>query len=260
MGQNASSAPNVRDPGRIIAHRGAKRVAPENTLSAFRKAAEQGVHWIEFDTCLLGDGTAVVHHDADLDRCSLAHGPLSALAAQDLAGIDMGTRFSEIYRGEPLPTLDQTLDLIEALSLHANLEIKPHDVAPQANAEAVAAHLAPRPWTRERIIVSSFCRASLAALRRMLPDQPLAMLFEAPPEDWARVVHDLNAAALHMDYRNLSETIMRETHREGLDLRVYTINRPELVAPFRDLGLTSVITDHPPLFLDEPDWAAWAQS
>ncbi|MEM7506233.1 MAG: glycerophosphodiester phosphodiesterase family protein [Pseudomonadota bacterium] len=259
MDASITTPPNVTDPGRIIAHRGAKRAAPENTLAAFRKAAEQGVRWVEFDVSLLGDGTAVVHHDATLDRCSLSTGPLSALGSADLEGVDMGARFSDLYRGEPLPTLAEALDLIEALGFHANLEIKPHEVAPAANAEATAKHLTERPWTRERIIVSSYCKATLHALRPILSGQPMAMLFESPPDDWLRVIRELNAAALHMDYRYLSEKIARAARREGVDLRVYTINRPELVAPFRDLGLTSVITDHPPLFLDNADWAAWAK-
>ena len=78
------------DPGRIVAHRGASRVAPENTLAAFREAAAQGARWIEFDVSLLGDGTPVIFHDPTLDRCTDATGPLGTGVATRAAGAGGG--------------------------------------------------------------------------------------------------------------------------------------------------------------------------
>ena len=68
--------PNVADPGRIMAHRGASLAKPENTLGAIRTAAAQGAWWIEFDVSLLGDGTPILHHDSTLDRCTDKSGAL----------------------------------------------------------------------------------------------------------------------------------------------------------------------------------------
>ncbi|MEL6477391.1 MAG: glycerophosphodiester phosphodiesterase family protein [Pseudomonadota bacterium] len=250
--------PNTADPGRIIAHRGASRTAPENTLAAFREAARQGVRWIEFDVSLLGDRQPVVHHDATIDRCSTSQGSLTHLRAADLAGIDMGSRHSAIYAGEPLPSLDQALDLIDRLEIFANLEIKPHDDPAEDLAEIVARALAERDWALDRVLVSSFSEPVLAAFRQRAPGQPIALLQSSPSPDWVARAKALSAAALHLDYRHLSETVLREARLAGLDLRVYTINNPDVVAPFREIGLTGVITDHPPLFLDAPGWAEWA--
>ena len=123
--------PDTDTPGRIVAHRGASRAAPENTLAAIRLASRQGARWLEFDTSLLGDATPVLHHDATLDRCTGATGPLDRLAAADLAGIDAGGWFGAQFAGEPLATLAQALDLFEELGLSANLEMKPHTAAPE---------------------------------------------------------------------------------------------------------------------------------
>ena len=84
---NLHGRPDTSTPGRIVAHRGASRIAPENTLSAFRVAAQQGARWLEFDVSLLGDNTPVLHHDATLDRCTDSAGPLDRLTASDLAAI-----------------------------------------------------------------------------------------------------------------------------------------------------------------------------
>lgn len=255
-------APNVNDPGRVVAHRGASQVAPENTLAAFRKAAEQGARWVEFDVSLLGDATPVVHHDGTLERCTNGAGRLGEMTVADLGRIDAGGWKSSLYAGEPLPRLEAALETLAELALHANLEIKPHDVAPGLNAEVVAQTLKfarkPGGSFEETIVVSSFDLESLEAFRVLMPDQPIALLYNDPPVGWQEDARRLRAAAVHMNYRYLTDEIGGDVAREGMDLRVFTINRPEVVAPFRDLGLTGVITDHPPIFLEDPDWRDWA--
>lgn len=245
--------PNVTDPGRIVAHRGASLIKPENTLGAFLAAKEQGAFWLEFDVSLLGDGTAVVHHDATLERCTSASGPLSAIGAVDLETIKVGGT-------EPLPTLNAALDLIERLGFYANLEIKCHDVPPGLIAETVARALERRPWTGTRIITSSFQHDALTALRALMPGAPLAVLYDKPADDWQAVLGRLDAAALHLEYTHLSQSLLRDAKRSSVDVRVFTINQPGLLVPFREMGLTGLMTDHPPLFLDDEGWAAWADA
>jgi glycerophosphoryl diester phosphodiesterase len=250
--------PDTSTPGHIVAHRGASRIAPENTLIAFRLAARQGARWLEFDVSLLGDGTAVVHHDATLERCSDAAGPLDQLTATDLAGIDAGRWFGVQFAGEPLATLGQALDLIAELGLSANLEMKPHGAPPEPMAQAVAAALDNHPWARARILVSCFNLGALEVLRRLMPDQPLAVLYKNPSADWPEVLAALRACSLHIWHEFLTKEILAQAQEHGYHLRVYTINEPPLMEPFRDGGLTGVITDHPPLFIDDPAWTAWA--
>ncbi|MBY8976336.1 hypothetical protein KHP62_10995 [Rhodobacteraceae bacterium NNCM2] len=254
------TTPTTSDPGRIIAHRGASRMAPENTLAAFREAHSQGVSWIEFDVSLIGDGTPIIHHDGTLDRCTNQSGPITSITAGDLPGITAGGWFSPRYSDEPLPRLDAALDLIGELDLYANLEIKTHDEAPERIAGVVETHLAQYSWSRDRIVVSSFEIPTLEAFRRLSPEQPVAVLWSDPPTGWQEVTRRLSASALHIDYRSITSELLLEAKREGLDLRVYTINQPDLMVPFRQAGLTSVITDHPPLFLEQPEWKAWSES
>jgi len=250
--------PDTDTPGRVIAHRGASRTAPENTLAAFRLASRLGASWLEFDVSLLGDGTPVLHHDATLDRCTDATGPLGRLVAADLAGIDAGGWFGAQYTGEPLATLAQALDLIGELGLSANLEMKPHNAAPEPIARAVAEALGSRPWARARILVSSYRPGALETLRRLMPDQPLAVLYKDPPAGWPEVLAALGACSLHIRHQYLTREILARARAHGVHVRVYTINEPARMAPFRAAGLTGVFTDHPPLFLDDPAWAAWA--
>lgn len=252
--------PNVSDPGRIIAHRGASQTCAENTLGAFREATRQGVNWIEFDVCLLGDQTPIVHHDATLERCTSASGSVTAIGAGDLGPINAAVRLGPDGVFEPLPTLEMVLDLIEELGLFANLEMKPHDGPVGALAAVVAEALSRRAWAGGRIITSSFILPELEAYRALAPEAPLAVLYGAPPPGWLKALKALDAAALHLDFRHLTQSLLEDAISRGLDVRVYTINEPDVMAPFREHGLTSVITDHPPLFLERADWAAWAKT
>ncbi len=251
--------PDTDTRGRIVAHRGASRGAPENTLAAFRLASRLGAQWLEFDVSLLCDATPVLHHDATLERCTDATGPLDRLAVTDLAGIDAGRWFGAQYAGEPLATLAQALDLIEELGLSANLEMKPHGAPPEAIARGVAEALASRPWARARILVSSYRLGALKALRRLMPDQPLAVLYKDPPAGWPEVLAALGACSLHVRHQYLTREILAAAREHGFHVRAYTVNEPARMEPFRTAGLTGVFTDHPPLFLDDPAWAAWAR-
>lgn len=244
---------------RIIAHRGASQVAPENTLPAFLAARAAGAQAVEFDVSLLGDGTPVVIHDGDLARTSDRQGPLSAIGAADLAGIDAGAWFAPRFAGTRIPTLSQTLDLLEAEGLSGNLELKAQGAPPEPLVEAVAAELARRDWAPARIVVSSFSTHALSGAAAACPRVPRAMLWTAPPEDWADRLAALGASALHVAAPHLDTALRNAAGAEGVALRVYTVNEPDTIATERGPGLDGVITDVPERFLRDQAWARWAK-
>jgi glycerophosphoryl diester phosphodiesterase len=153
---------NVRpqfDP-RIIAHRhGGALCWPENSLSGARAALRAGVTKIETDVHLTADGVPVIMHDDTVDRTTNGTGAVSGftLAQWQELRLDPGTWLAPGYPSEPVPTLDDLLDLLEPYpDVVLVLEIK---TLAAANA-AVAAVLA-RGWARERVWVSSFIQAAL---------------------------------------------------------------------------------------------------
>ncbi len=243
--------------GRVIAHRGASRAAPENTLAAFRAARAARARAVEFDVTLLGDGTAVVFHDATLDRCTNAQGPIAARSRADLAELDAGAWHSAAFRGERIPILADALETLAALGLSANLEMKPAEGGGEAIARAVASEIR---RAAVPLLVSSFDLGALAALGRLRPDVALAPLYDEPPDRWVAEARALGAAAMHMDHRRLTRAHLAAAGESGLDLRVYTPNDPAALAPLRLPGLSGVITDDPTLWLADAAWAAWARA
>jgi glycerophosphoryl diester phosphodiesterase len=96
----------------IFAHRGASAYAPENTLSAFVMALEQGADGVELDAKLSADGQVMVIHDATVDRTTNGHGRVKDLSLADLRSLDAGGFFAEKYRGEKVPTLEEVFEAL----------------------------------------------------------------------------------------------------------------------------------------------------
>ena len=117
-----------RQNPQIVCHRGANRVAPENTIAAAQAAFDRGASYVEVDVRTSADGALVVIHDATLDRTTNGHGPVAAITAPEVATLDAGAWFDQAYAGTRVPRLEQTLS-------HANgkgglyVEIKAADPA-----------------------------------------------------------------------------------------------------------------------------------
>ena len=107
----------------ILCHRGAKNYAPENTLPAFKTAIELGADGFELDTQLTSDGHVVVYHDPSVDRTTNGHGKLSSLTLAQVRELEAGSFFSEKYRGEKIPTLDEVFEIAGKRAI-INVELK----------------------------------------------------------------------------------------------------------------------------------------
>ena len=107
----------------VIAHRGACKVAPQNTIPAFQKAIEMGANGFENDVHVTKDGFLVVCHNHDIDETSNGTGAISDYTLEELRKFDFGSYFSEEFAGTKIPTLDEFLDLCGGLDV-INIEIK----------------------------------------------------------------------------------------------------------------------------------------
>lgn len=237
--------------GEVQAHRGASAIAPENTLAAFRLAAEQGAKWVELDVALSADGTLVVIHDDSVDRTSSGKGPLGNLSLAQIAALDAGSWFDQRFAGERIPTLAEVISALGELGLSANVEIKQHKHHKSLDqlVHAVQADISQRSAQTE-IMISSFDPEALRAMHGLEPDLEMAMLWGRPPEDWAGQLAAIPATTIHMHYKALSIGMLEETARRGIKVRAWTCNDPVQLISFWGAGLTGVITDNPALFLE----------
>ncbi|WP_084155803.1 glycerophosphoryl diester phosphodiesterase [Halomonas halocynthiae] len=243
------SHPHIKLP-RLIAHRGLSAHAPENTLSAVRAAHTAGCQWVELDVQLLGDNTAVIWHDRDVNRCSNGRGRLRDMNLADAKALDVGSWFSPDFTGERMATLADMLALLKTLKMGVNLELKVnrgHD--PAALAEAAIPVLM-KALPSEKYVVSSFSAKALAHARALASTDQLALgcLFDRVPSDWQARCQSIQAWSLHANWKKLTQQRARAVSSAGYPLICFTANDPARFIPFWKWGTTAVISDDPTLF------------
>ncbi|HEX4113922.1 MAG TPA: glycerophosphodiester phosphodiesterase family protein [Stellaceae bacterium] len=224
---------------RVIGHRGAAARAPENTLAGFRRAAELGCSWVEFDVRLTGDDRLVVFHDDTLERITAGAGAVGAMPLDELLKRDVG--------GEPIPTLAQALAQLRASALGGNLELKAEAGREATLAAAVAEAFATAPVPP--LLVSSFSLPALAAFARAAPDVPRGVLMERLMPGWLDTTARLGAIAIVCDHENLQPHQARDVRISGRLLLTYTVNDPARARDLFAWGVDAVISDAPDTIL-----------
>lgn len=227
-----------------IAHRGAGKLAPENTLAAFRLGAAHGYRAFEFDVKLSRDNQCFLLHDDHLDRTSNGSGPANALTLAELQQLDAGSWHSQTHAGEPLPTLAEIAAYTLAHDFSVNIEIKPMPER-EADTGCVVALQAKQLWREARVppLLSSFSEVALAAAAQAAPELPRALLLDHLPPDWLARLGQLGCTALDANHECLSEAIIQQAHAAGYRVLCYTVNDPARAAQLLAWGVDSVITD-----------------
>ena len=231
---------------RIIAHRGARGHAHENTHSAFNLAYRMGADGIELDVQCCASGEVVVIHDDTIDRTSDGSGAVAELTLNQLREFDFGRFFGPDFAGEPIPTLAEVIEGLPARAI-INIEIKNKGTKTNGE-EAGVAELIRRTKLHDRVLVSSFNPFVLRRMRRIDPRVPIAYLYEAKSPLFLRplpVRTLLRPQALHPDFRIVTRRMVQAAHRRGYAVNTWTVNDPTDLARMIACGVDSIITDYP---------------
>lgn len=256
--------PRTTPPLRF-AHRGASARAPENTLAAFDEAVRLGADAVECDIQLSRDGIPVVLHDHTVDRTTDGRGPVAGLSLAELKRLDAGSWFATRFRGERIPTLDETLDFARG-RCGLNFEIKGADRGRRsADPGALSATIAAigrslrRAAFRDYLVLSSFSGEALQRLRTALPKVRLALLTSRTLRGLRALHRRVDLHALHPHVRLASRRRVRAARDLGLRVHVWTVNDVALARRLVLLGCDGLMTDDPALFDEVPGLARrWA--
>ena len=110
---------------KVIAHRGAGTLAPENTIAAMQCGLDYGFRAVEFDVMLSKDGVPVLMHDPLFGRTVTGVGAVATTLAADLLQMDAGSWFSERFAGESVPSYENVFRFCQQNGIWMNVEIKP---------------------------------------------------------------------------------------------------------------------------------------
>jgi len=222
----------------VLAHRGARQVAPENTVEAFAAAGRLGADGVELDVHRTADGVLVVHHDADARGIGvLAEHPLAVVRAAR----------------PDIPTLDEALDACAGMLVNIEVKNLPGD-ADYDETEGAAGTLVEilaRRGGRDVVLVSSFNLTSADRVRAL--DATISTgfltLVGLDPLDGIEVAHAHGHGALHPDVRSLrgdaAEATIARAHELGMAVNVWTVNGEAEMRRLAAAGADALITDVP---------------
>jgi glycerophosphoryl diester phosphodiesterase len=229
---------------RLIAHRGAGKIAPENTLTAMRVGHAHGYRMVEFDVKLAADNVVFLLHDATLERTTSGRGRADALLWRELSRLDAGGWHSAKYAGEPLPTLASIARWARAHGVACNIEIKPTPGRERETGAAVALD-ATTLWRDSDTppLLSSFSEAALEAARDAAPALPRALLLDAVPSDWKARLARLQCVAIELDHQLLTPAMIGEARSAGYRVLGYTPDDVERIGELAAWGVDGLFTD-----------------
>jgi len=227
---------------RIYAHRGASRLALENTMPAFQAALAAGADGVELDVRLSQDGEVMVFHDVTLERLAHRNERVGDLSAQQLRQV-------VLKDDGRIPRLDDVLDLFAGKGRLLNIEIKGDGGRRFRLATRVAERLRRRSETdRRNILVSSFRPEVLLYLRALSPELPGGFLFDAEntgPRRSRLLERAGHFSLVHPQARLVQATSMARWKAAHKVVNVWTVDAPEELVRLAALGVDGIITNDP---------------
>ncbi len=256
----------------IIAHRGARSLAPENTLAAARRAHAVGADLWETDVAVTADNRLVLMHDDAMMRTTdvadkfpdRVPAPFSTYTLAEIRSLDAGSWFERddpfgqiaagaiersdlsAYVGEKVPTLREAFELTLELDWFLNLELKAQPT-PKDAFDVVGAVLSLAQEVGigpDHLLFSSARHPWLKAVKQCRPDfevQAILGLFPDDPVDFSDPFFDtFNPRITRLSIEQIGEQLGL-----GTKLNPYTVNDHETISRLVEIGITGLITDFP---------------
>ena len=231
---------------RLIAHRGASDLAPENTLAAFRLALELGAEALELDVHQTADKELVVIHDDDLLRTAGRRELVRDLAWPELRRFDVGSWFDARFKGELVPGLDEVFDLVgRRADIH--VEVKAGSGL-YPGIEGRLVEFLRRRKALKSCVVSSFDHKALFVLRGLEPRLRLGYLLGPTPLESAwQEMAGLRAESLNFGLKQVAPARVAAGHCRRHKILVYTVNDARQARRLKDMGVDGIFSNFPRL-------------
>jgi len=221
---------------RVIGHRGAAGLEPENTLRSIKKANDLGVDQVEIDVRTTRGGHLIVIHDETVDRTTNGHGYVKELTLRELRSLDAG-------KGEHMPTLEEALRFTQGrLILQIELKVK--------EATEPVVHLVESLNAEKEVVITSFMHDLLGRVHELNTNLRTGALFFDVQGDVCQRALDVHSKAIHVYYRNVKPKLVEEAHRRGLKIQVWNPDDAEEMMRMIGLSVDGIGTNRPDILLN----------
>lgn len=230
----------LKDNVQIMAHRGASKSAPENSMAAFRQAIQDGTDWIELDVQETADGQVVVLHDSDFKK--MADNPLKIWEAnrEDLSSIDIGSSFASEFASERVPTLAEVLQLCRG-KIGVNIELKyyGHD----QNLEHRVVEIVEAEQMVGQVMIMSLKPKGVAKVKKLRPDWKCGLLLSVQVGNLKNI--DVDFLAVNAQFA--SRGFVKRAHEANKEVYVWTVNDAVTMSQMLNRQVDGILTDRPKL-------------
>ena len=223
----------------ITAHRGASVDAPENTLAAFSKAIEDMADVIELDVQMTKDGYIVVMHDTSAYRTTGVLKNITELTLREVKRLDAGYWYSEEYKGEKVPTLEEVLQLAKG-KIKLNIEIKTADNSDEVAKKVVK--LIQKYSMQDSCVITSFDYSALQAVRSYDEDIEVGYILSVAYGKFYEI-DDVDFFSVNASF--LTKRVVDAIHNSGKQVYAWTVNNDASIKNLTNKGVDNIITDKP---------------
>lgn len=238
---------------KVIAHRGANKKAPQNTIPAFVTAINEGTDGFETDVHLTKDGIPVICHNYTIDATSDGRGEVGSYKLEELKKFDFGSYFGEDFRETPLPTLDEFLEVTSDSSAEIiNIELKcPRDNNISHLVEETLSSVK-KYGCLDRVIISSFSPKVLTTVKKIDARCRTAFLYPINSPSVCRMVlypffmvKKIGCDIIHPASLVVTKNLVDIAHKLGIMVNVWTVNDKKMIIKLLQYGVDGIITDKP---------------
>ena len=229
---------NIERTVEITGHRGTKVKAPENTLSAVRHAIAEGADFAEIDVQTTADGVVVLFHDDDFMRVASLNRRLRGINYSELKDIDVGSWFAPEFSSERIPTLQEIIDLARG-RIKLNIELKYTWPDPTLTEKVV--NIIRQNNFSSDCVVSSLNFSAVMEVKHSYPELTTGFIVFKAAGDLSRMEADF----LSISAAQATARLVRQLHRHGRAVHVWTVNDFNNVISMIERGVDNIITDYP---------------
>ena len=232
---------------KIAAHRGYSGQYPENTMLAFKKAAENGADEIELDVQLSKDGQALVFHDESLERLTGEKVLIRDLRYEELKKYNTArVVYGDKFGFNPIPTLDEYFSWVKNTDIVTNIELKNSHYYYEGLEETTLA-LISKYGLDDRVYFSSFNHVSLLKCKKLNPAIPCGALVNAAmaPGNAGYYVRSKGLDFYHPNISSLNDETVSDCANYGVEINVWTVNDMDGLLLALSRNFRGIITNFP---------------
>ena len=224
----------------ILGHRGAPKLAIENSLTAFKKAVDIGVDGVELDIHMTFDNEIVVIHDETIESITNGQGYIKEMKFSELRKYNLVSNFFDKAK---IPTLKEVLLKLKKCEI-INIEIK-NSVIKYPGIEKKAIELVKSLKLEENVIFSSFNHYSIKKIQEIAPQIKTGILYDSNIFEPWNYAKKLTTKNIHPHFFTINKKIVDQSHKNGLKVFVYGANTKKEIKTSLNIGVDAIITDFP---------------